>query len=490
MSGELVQRLWSYCNVLRDEGVSTLEYVEQLTYLLFLKMAYERTQPPWNKPSIVPEGLDWPSLLDRTGDDLEVHYRHVLDELGRRPGALGTIFRKAQNRIQDPAKLQRLIHDLVDKEVWSSLDADVKGDAYEGLLAKGVSDGGSGAGQYFTPRPLIRAIVRCMQPVPGMTVCDPAAGTGGFLLAAHEHMADPSRYSLDRDQRHHMQHQALRGWEIVDGTARLALMNLLLHGVGRADGESPITVDDALRSDPGERFDQVLTNPPFGKKSSITVVGADGASNTATQEYHRDDFWVTTSNKQLNFVLHVRTLLKVGGSAAIVVPDNVLFEGGVGETVRRKLLHECDVHTLLRLPTGIFYAPGVKANVLFFTRKPASEDAATHTLWVYDLRTNNHFTLKTQQLDDAALQPFVDAYGPGAPSQRAESERFRAFSYDQLMERDKTNLDITWLQDDSEEDSGELPDPDELALQITGDLEAAAAEFAEIATSLRSWSER
>lgn len=485
-SRELVQKLWSYCHVLRDEGVSTLEYVEQLTYLLFLKMAQERTQPPWNQPSIIPAGLDWPSLLDRTGDDLEVHYRHVLGELGREPGMLGAIFRKAQNRIQDPAKLQQIIHDLIDKETWSALDADVKGDAYEGLLARGVADGGSGAGQYFTPRPLIRAIVRCMQPSPDMTVCDPAAGTAGFLLAAHEYMADPANYSLDRDQRRYLQEGALRGWEIVDGTARLALMNLLLHGVGRSDGPSPITVDDALRSDPGERFDQVLTNPPFGKKSSTTVVGADGATSKARQEYHRDDFWVTTANKQLNFVQHVRTLLKVDGSAAIVVPDNVLFEGGAGERVRRKLLHECDVHTLLRLPTGIFYAPGVKANMLFFTRRRASEQAATHTLWVYDMRTNNHFTLKTQQLKEADLEPFIQAYQPGAFERRTEDERFRAFSYDEVLERDKVNLDITWLQEESHQETDELPDPDALAAEIADDLEAAAAEFAEIASNLQS----
>ena len=478
----LVQRLWSYCNVLRDDGLSYGDYLEQLTYLLFLKMADEQTKPPFSRPPIVPEGLDWPSLLARDGDELEVHYRHVLTELGRGSGMLGVVFRKAQNRIQDPAKLRRLVVDLIDRETWLALDADVKGDAYEGLLEKNAEDVKSGAGQYFTPRALIRAIVEVMRPEPGMRVCDPACGTGGFLLAAHEWIARSSQ--LDPDQKRHLRFDALRGWEIVDATARLCVMNLLLHGIGSEESESPVVVDDALKADPNERFEMVLTNPPFGRKSSMTFVSEEGQVGREDLVIVRDDFWASTSNKQLNFVQHVRTLLDIGGRAAVVVPDNVLFEGGAGETVRRKLLHECEVHTLLRLPPGIWYAPGVKANVLFFDRKPASEMPWTRELWVYDLRTNQHFTLKQNPLRREHLQEFVEAFRPGERHLREEAARFRRFSYDDLIQRDKVSLDITWLRDASLEDMDDLPPPDVLAQEIVDDLEAAIAEFAAVAEGL------
>src|SRR5713101_5814870 len=358
-SAQIVQKLWNYCHVLRDDGLSYGDYVEQLTYLLFLKMAHERTQPPWGQPSAVPVRFDWPSLMARDGDELEVHYRHLLEELGKKPGMIGVIFRKAQNKIQDPAKLRRLVADLIDREQWTTLDADVKGDAYEGLLEKNAQDTKSGAGQYFTPRALIRAMVDVMRPVPGQTIHDPACGTGGFLLAAHEYIS--KHYNLDKSQKKHLRYELLSGVEIVDAAARLCTMNLYLHGIG--GDECPIRGgDDSLAAPPSTNYDMVLTNPPFGKKSSITIVNEEGEQSRETLTYYRDDFWATTSNKQLNFLQHVKSLLKVPGRAAVVVPDNVLFEGGAGETVRRKLLHECDVHTLLRLPTGIFYAQGVKAN--------------------------------------------------------------------------------------------------------------------------------
>src|SRR5438128_45985 len=480
----LVQRLWNYCNVLRDDGLSYGDYLEQLTYLLFLKMADEQTKPPFNAEPFIPEGLDWPSLLARDGDELEVHYRHLLTELGRRSGMLGVVFRKAQNRIQDPAKLRRLVVDLIDRESWLTLDADVKGDAYAGLLEKNAEDVKTGAGQYFTPRPLIRAIVEVMRPEPGMTICDPACGTGGFLLASHEYISRNYPY-LDPDEKRHLRFDALHGVDIVDTVARLCVMNLLLHGIGAEDAESPILVDDSLRADPGERFDLVLTNPPFGKKSSITIVNAEGESEREDLVIVRDDFWASTSNKQLNFVQHVKTLLKIGGSAAVVVPDNVLLEGGAGETVRRKLLHECDVHTLLRLPTGVFYAQGVKANVLFFDKKPGSEKPWTKTVWVYDLRTNQHFTLKERPLRREHLDDFVAAYKPEARAAREESERFHRFAYDELLQRDKVSLDITWLRDESLEDVDNLPPPEVIAQEIVEDLQAALAEFAAIADSLR-----
>ncbi|MBU0703890.1 MAG: type I restriction-modification system subunit M, partial [Chloroflexi bacterium] len=357
-SATIVQRLWNYCNVLRDDGVSYGDYVEQLTYLLFLKMADERERE-FGKESAIPPEYSWASLRGLEGDELETHYRRILAELGKGSGLIPVIFRKAQNRIQDPAKLRRLIN-LIDGETWAGLGIDVKATIYEGLLEKNAQDIKSGAGQYFTPRPLIQALVDVMAPRPGQTLCDPACGTGGFLIAAHDYIA-AHHGPLDRDQWQHLNHEALHGWEIVDGAARLCVMNLYLRGIGANGGRSPIHVGDSLAADPGARFDMVLTNPPFGKKSSVTYVTEEGEIRRESQTVVRDDFWTSTSNKQLNFVQHVKTILDIHGRATVVVPDNVLFEGGAGETVRRKLLHECDVHTLLRLPTGIFYAQGVKA---------------------------------------------------------------------------------------------------------------------------------
>jgi type I restriction enzyme M protein len=481
-SNQLVQKLWNFCNVLRDDGVSTIEYVEQLTYLLFLKMADERQKAGLGE--VVPYGLNWQSLLDRDGDDLEVHYRHILESLGREPGTLGTIFRKAQNRIQDPAKLRRLVVNLINEETWTSVDADLKGDAYESLLQKGAEDTKSGAGQYFTPRPLTRAMVACLSPRAGETVADPACGTGGFLLAAHEWIVDHYIAEMDADDKRFLRDDALRGWEIVDGTARLCAMNMLLHGIGTPNGESLVIVADSLRGDSGVRVDVIAANPPFGRKSSMTMVNEAGEAEREDLVVLRDDFWASTSNKQLNFLQHIKTMLKIGGRAAVVLPDNVLFEAGAGETIRRRLLAECDLHTILRLPTGIFYAQGVKANVLFFDRKPAAADPWTKQTWVYDLRTNMHFTLKTKPLRFDDLADFVASYNAADRNQRVESERFRPFAYDELMARDKANLDITWLRDETLDDSSTLPPPGVLAAEIVEELEAALAQFTELAASL------
>ena len=482
-SAAIVQKLWNYCNVLRDDGVSYGDYVEQLTYLLFLKMADEQTKPPFNKPSGIPQGLDWQSLLKKDGSALEIHYRHILDALGKEKGLLGIIFRKSQSRIQDPAKLKRLI-ELINAETWVGLDIDVKGEIYEGLLQKNAEDIKSGAGQYFTPRPLIKAIVAVMRPQPGMTIYDPACGTGGFLLAAHDYIS--RNYQLDKDQKTFLKLSTLSGKDIVDNVVRLCVMNLYLHGIG--GDESPIEVGDSLISDPGDRFDMVLTNPPFGKKSSITIVDTEGKADRESLIYERQDFWATTSNKQLNFVQHVKTLSKINGKVAIVVPDNVLFEGGAGETVRRKLLHECDIHTLLRLPTGLFYAQGVKANVLFFDRKPASEKPWTEKLWIYDLRTNMNFTLKTRPMRYEDLHDFIKCYSPENRFDRKESERFRAFTYDELLRRDKVSLDIFWLKDESLEDPEKLPAPDILARDIAENLESALDQFSSIYHDLETGS--
>jgi type I restriction enzyme M protein len=482
-SNGIVQKLWNYCNILRDDGLSYGDYVEQLTFLLFLKMADEQTKPPYNRARLIPKDLDWVSLERLDGDDLESHYRHILTELGKQPGMLGVIFRKAQNKVQDPAKLKRLVTDLIGKEQWMTLEVDVKGDAYEGLLEKNAADVKGGAGQYFTPRALIKAIVDVIRPAPGETVNDPACGTGGFLLAAYDYVSH--NYELDKTEKQTLRHNTLYGTELVASVARLCVMNLFLHGIGGND--SPIRDGvDALSQTPTEFYNVVLTNPPFGKKSSITVVGEDGEETKEALTYYRDDFWATTSNKQLNFLQHVKSLVKINGRVAIVVPDNVLFEGGAGETVRRKLLHECDVHTLLRLPTGIFYAQGVKANVLFFDRKPASEKPWTRKFWIYDFRTNEHFTLKTNTLKRDELDDFVACYHAKNRHTRKETERFKSFSYEDLLKRDKVNLDIFWLKDESLEDSANLPEPGIIALEITEDLQAALDQFAQIAFDLNS----
>ena len=479
-SATIVQKLWNYCNVLRDDGVSYGDYVEQLTYLLFLKMADEQTKPPFNKPSIIPkdkegDDIDWQSLLEKNGDELEKHYRHILEYLATAGGMLGVIFRKSQNRIQDPAKLRRLIS-MINDETWIGMDIDVKGEIYEGLLQKNAEDIKSGAGQYFTPRPLIKAMVEVMCPEPKMTICDPACGTGGFFLAAHDYISH--NYQLDKEEKIFLKFDTFRGRDIVDSVVRLCAMNLYLHGIG--GDESPIEAEDSLISDPGDRFDVVLTNPPFGKKSSITIVNSEGKADKESLIYEREDFWATTSNKQLNFLQHVKTLLKINGRAAIVVPDNVLFEGGAGETIRKRLLNECDVHTLLRLPTGIFYAQGVKANVLFFDRKEASENPWTEKLWIYDLRTNMHFTLKQNPLSFEDLKDFISCYNPENRHERKEAERFKSFAYQELMQRDKVSLDIFWLKDESLEDTENLPEPDIIAREIMENLEAALEQFSSI----------
>lgn len=502
----LVQKLWNYCNILRDDGLSYGDYVEQLTFLLFLKMADEQARPPFNKPSPIPKGKDWPALLAKDGDELEIHYRHTLEELGKRSGMLGVIFRKAQNKIQDPAKLRRLIVDLIDKEQWSSLSADVKGDAYEGLLQKNAEDVKGGAGQYFTPRPLIAAMVDVVAPQPGQAICDPACGTGGFLLAAHNYLSDPKHFQLDRAQKKKLKSGTFFGIELVDSVTRLCAMNLLLHGIGGdepieskdghltpalspkgGEGDSyslPVVTKDALAGKHGE-YEIVLANPPFGKKSSVTIVNEAGESSKESLIINRDDFWASTSNKQLNFLQHIFTILKQHGRAAVVLPDNVLFEGGAGETIRRELLKQADVHTLLRLPTGIFYAQGVKANVLFFDRKPAQEKPWTQKLWIYDLRTNLHFTLKENTLKRSDLDDFVACYNPKNRHSRKESERFKSFTYEELTKRDKVNLDIFWLKDDALEESANLPAPEIIAADITADLEAAMEQFATIAEDLK-----
>jgi type I restriction enzyme M protein len=409
MSDSLISKIWNYCHTLRDDGLSYGEYLEQLTFLLFLKMADEYAGPPYFRDTRIPEAYNWQSLVkdNLAGAALENQYVSILRNLGQEKGMIGQIFAKAQNRIQDPAKLHRLIQ-MIDKETWIAIDADVKGDIYEGLLQKNAEDVKSGAGQYFTPRPLIKAIVACMAPQPERTIADPACGTGGFFLAAYDYLAAPKNYSLNKDQKEFLKYHTFRGWEIVPGTSRMCLMNLFLHNIGDLNSEPLVERNDSLLSQPATTFDYVLTNPPFGKKSSMTFTNEAGEIEKDTLTYNRQDFWTTTSNKQLNFLQHIRSMLKSDGRAAVVLPDNVLFEGGAGETVRKKLMETTDLHTILRLPTGVFYAQGVKANVLFFDNKPASDKPWTREVWFYDLRTNKHFTLKKNQLQLEDLQEFIE----------------------------------------------------------------------------------
>ncbi|MCA2010249.1 type I restriction-modification system subunit M [Cereibacter sphaeroides] len=482
----IISKVWSFCTTLRDDGVGYGDYLEQLTYLIFLKMADEYSKPPYKRDIGVPAAYNWQSLTALVGADLEAHYVKVLRELGQQKGMLGQIFTKAQNKITDPAKLFRLIA-MVDGTKWIMLGADVKGDIYEGLLERNAEDTKSGAGQYFTPRSLIQAMVECVRPEPGKTIADPACGTGGFFLAAHDFLTDADNYALDREQKEFLKNDTFHGNEIVAGTRRLCLMNMFLHGIGEMAGEPSVSPADALISSPSDTVDLVLANPPFGKKSSMTFTNAEGEQETEDLTYNRQDFWATTSNKQLNFVQHIRTMLKTTGRAAIVVPDNVLFEGGAGETIRRKLLQNTDLHTILRLPTGIFYAQGVKANVIFFDNRSACNEPQTSQVWFYDYRTNVHHTLKQKPMTYAHLEDFIACYNPGNRHERTATwsedtpdGRWRAYTREELLSRDKASLDVFWLKDSSMTDRDSLPEPDILLEEILENLGAAMENFAAI----------
>ncbi|WP_299462945.1 class I SAM-dependent DNA methyltransferase [uncultured Microscilla sp.] len=491
----IVSKVWNFADVLRDDGVGYGDYLEQITYLLFLKMAEEsgRVDFPRLKDingNELPDGeqCSWQNLRSKKGAALEAFYTQMLRSLGSEQGILGQIFTKAQNKVQDPAKLLKII-DMINREDWSAMGADLKGKIYEGLLEKNASDVKSGAGQYFTPRALIQAMVECVQPQPNKTIVDPSCGTGGFFLAAYDYIVD--NHELDRDEKKFLKKETFYGNEIVASTRRMCLMNMFLHNIGEIDGDSLISSADALIAQDSQRHDYVLANPPFGKKSSMTITNEDGEQERQDLSYNRQDFWATTSNKQLNFLQHIKSLLKVNGEAAVVLPDNVLFEGGAGETVRKELLKTTELHTILRLPTGIFYANGVKANVLFFDNKAAAKTPWTQEVWVYDYRTNVHHTLRKKPLRLADLQAFIKLYNPGSRHKRQETwseanpeGRWRKFGYEELMARDKTNLDIFWLKDQSLADLDNLPDPDVLAQEIVENIEAGLSSFREIMAGL------
>jgi type I restriction enzyme M protein len=491
-SAQIVQRLWSYCNILRDDGLSYPDYVEQLTYLLFLKMADEQSKTSVNSPKIIPEDYSWQSLVNKSGKELHDHYWAILRRLSAGQGMLGVIFHEAKNKISDPEKLKLLVVDLIDKRIWSALDADVKGDAYEGLLEKNAQDTKSGAGQYFTPRPVIRAVVQCVRPQIGETIYDPACGTAGFLLAAHEYILNQNP-NLSEDLKNQLRLKTFHGVELVNDVTRLGAMNLLLHGIGplnNEEGEVPIVTRDSLSKDLGDRYSVILTNPPFGKKSSITAVKENGTKGKQALTILRPDFFASTSNKQLNFIQHINTSLEINGRAAVIVPDNVLFEGGAGEIIRRRLLQENEVHTLLRLPSGIFYASGIKTNVLFFDHRPPNPDK--QKLWVYDLRTNMHFTLRTKRLETADLTEFINCYNPEDRKKRKATwssknpeGRWRDFDYKELLDRDKCNWDLSWLDNEGKDDLSTSGSPDEIAALIMEDLQTAITQLSEIAIDLK-----
>jgi type I restriction enzyme M protein len=460
---ELVRKLWQYCNVLRDDGLSYPDYVEQLTYLLFLKIADERGD------GAVPARLSWQSFASLDAEAMHPAYGKVLAGLGREGGTLGLIFGDARNKIADPAKLRLLVADLIGQTKWADLSDDVKGDAYEGLLEKNARDTKSGAGQYFTPRPLIDALVECLAPAPGEVILDPACGTGGFLLAAHQHIVRLNP-QLSAGKRKHLRTKAIRGVELVQEVARLAAMNLFLHGVsGDNDAELPIACADSLAVPPAETVDLVLTNPPFGIKGSVKYATTNGSGTVDELTVVRPDFWVETANKQLNFLQHIVACLKERGRAAVVLPDNVLYESGAAAAIRQRLLERCDVHTLLRLPAGLFYATGVSANVLFFNRSPVSKGS----LWVYDLRSGSRFSLKKRPLGRDDLLDFVERYGEADRTDTAETLRWRRFSHADLLASDDVRLDLSWEADAGESTPPGLARIDELTSQVAEDLQRA-----------------
>jgi len=467
----LVQKVWNYAHVLKDDGLAFMDYTEQITYLLFLKMVWEKGQATTTD---IPSRYTW-GVLKNIDDNTKLleRYHQALRKLSESPGLIGLIFTKPQSKITDPAKLRRLIQ-MIDADNWSALDVDVKGEVYEGLLARNAEDVRGGAGQYFTPRPIIRAIVEVMRPKPMMRISDPACGTGGFLLAAFEYLKNREANTQEAE---FLRHEALHGVDLVPNVARLCAMNLFLHGIVMDYQHTLVSIGDSLGSpvEPIDQVDMVLTNPPFGKKSSFTIIGEDGKKQTEKISYKRPDFWATTSNKQLNFVQHVYSMLKEDGCAAVVVPDNVLFEGGAGEKIRRALLKRCEVHTLLRLPTGIWYSPGVKANVIFFEKKTVTNVQATKEIWVYDLRSNFSFSIRHNPISNENLTDFIECYQSENRNQRKETEHFRRFTYQEIIARDKINLDFQWRYQTSDNTQNETPQA--LMKGIMNDLKEAIKEF-------------
>lgn len=476
----LVQKIWSFCDTLRDDGLGYNDYLEQLTYLLFLKMADENKNK-YNLPNI----CDWKSLTTEKGGELLDRYEKVLKSLGESGGMLQKIFSGAQNKIHDSVKLHKLIV-LIGEENWTSTGADIKGEIYESLLQKNAEN--SGAGQYFTPRPVIQAMVECLQPKPRESIADPSCGTGGFFLGAVDYLQH--KYKLSQTDLEFLKFQTFNGWEIEKSTARLCLMNLFLHGIGDLKQTPDIHITDSLKADVKNKVAIVLANPPFGKSSS-DIPTTDEKQAQKEGYFLRKDFWITTGNKQLAFLQHIVSMLEKNGRAGVVLPDNVLFEGGAGETIRKRLLEEVNLHTILRLPTGIFYAHGVKANVLFFDMKNENNSSNSKDIWFYDYRTNIHHTPKKNPLTFESLNDFVNCYSAENKSNRKETwseatpeGRWRKYQYEELIARDKTNLDIFWIKEDNVIDFDTLPEPEFLINEIVEDIESALMNLKAIKESL------
>ena len=433
----LTKKVWTLATTLSGQGIGFTDYITQLTYLLFLKMDAENVAT-FGEDSAIPEGYRWGDLTALDGVDLLQQYEATLKLLSEQDNLIGTIYTKAQNKIDKPVYLKKVIS-LIDEENWLVMDGDVKGAIYESILEKNGQDKKSGAGQYFTPRSLIQAMVDVTQPKITETVCDPACGTGGFLLAAYDYMKGQSQ---DKDKRDFLNNKALHGFDNTALVVTLASMNLYLHGIGT--DRSPIICQDSLERQPDTLVDVILANPPFGTRPAGSV------------DIDRPDFYVETKNNQLNFLQHMMVMLKSGGRAAVVLPDNVLFEGGAGETIRKELLKNFNLHTILRLPTGIFYAQGVKANVLFF-----SKGSPTEKVWIFDYRTGVKHTLATNPMKRHHLDEFVECFNAAdiarrKPTYDADSNpngRWRCYDVEEITKRDKTSLDISWIKqtDDTED---------------------------------------
>ena len=464
----LTKKVWTLATTLSGQGVGFTDYITQLTYLLFLKMDDENVKL-FAEESAIPEGYRWSDLIELDGLDLIEQYEKTLKELSDQPNLIGTIYTKAQNKIDKPVYLKKVIT-MINEEQWLVMDGDVKGAIYESILEKNGQDKKSGAGQYFTPRSLISTMVDVTRPQIGETVCDPACGTGGFLLAAYDYMKGQSS---DKEKRDFLREKALHGYDNTALVVTLASMNLYLHGIGT--DRSPILCQDSLEKSPSVLVDVILANPPFGTRPSGSV------------EINRDDFYVETKNNQLNFLQHMMVMLKNGGRAAVVLPDNVLFEGGAGEVIRKKLLTEFNLHTILRLPTGIFYAQGVKANVLFF-----SKGTPTKYIWFYDYRTGVKHTLATNPMQRHHLDDFVECYKSENILARQETYdaesnpngRWRKYNVDDILKRDKTSLDITWIKQNDDDNDYTLA---ELMAQIqekSDNISKAVAELQKLMANI------